>query len=131
MAYGEVVPMPTLPLEFQMTEPGKYAVPETLKAVVDAYVNTDAALVDVAKKREAVGVEVAETTPFVSVARRPLSTLLKVTVPVTPSVEPRVAAPVVVKAPTTVLLAWERKPPASGARPATSSVCTKLRGSAG
>ena len=33
---GEVVPMPTLPLEFQIPEPGKYALPETVSAVVEA-----------------------------------------------------------------------------------------------
>jgi hypothetical protein len=32
-----VVPIPTFPLEFQTPEPGKYAVPETVSAVVDAY----------------------------------------------------------------------------------------------
>src|SRR3989344_872028 len=33
---GVVVPMPTLPLLFQMPKPGKYAVPETVSAVVEA-----------------------------------------------------------------------------------------------
>ena len=36
---GLVVPMPTLPLEFQMPLPAKYASPDTEMAVVDAYVN--------------------------------------------------------------------------------------------
>jgi len=36
-APGLSVPMPTLPLEFQIPEPGKYASPETVSAVVDAY----------------------------------------------------------------------------------------------
>src|SRR3989338_3989426 len=33
--------MPTLPEEFQMPEPGKYAFPLTVSAVVDAYSNTE------------------------------------------------------------------------------------------
>src|SRR3989344_2362964 len=37
MPHGVVVPMPTLPLEFQMPEPGKYALPETVRAVVEAF----------------------------------------------------------------------------------------------
>src|SRR3989338_6183188 len=35
---GVVVPMPTLPLEFQMPLPAKYASPDTEDAVEDAYV---------------------------------------------------------------------------------------------
>ena len=31
------MPIPTLPLEFQIPLPGKYALPETVSAVVDAY----------------------------------------------------------------------------------------------
>jgi hypothetical protein len=49
-AYGLVVPMPTLPLEFQIPEPGKYALPDTVRAVVDAYGNVDARVVEVAVK---------------------------------------------------------------------------------
>ena len=41
-AYGEVVPMPMLPLVFQMPEPGKYALPEIVSAVVEAYGNVEA-----------------------------------------------------------------------------------------
>src|SRR3990167_7887939 len=36
-AYGDVVPMPTLPEEFQIPEPGKYALPDIVSAVVLAY----------------------------------------------------------------------------------------------
>ena len=45
-----------------------------LSAVVDAYGNTDATDVEVAKKVAAVGVEVAEMTPVALAARRPFLT---------------------------------------------------------
>ena len=40
--YGEDVPTPTFPLEFQIPDPGKYAFPETVRAVVEAYGNVEA-----------------------------------------------------------------------------------------
>ena len=42
-AYGDVVPTPTLPLEFQIPDPAKYALPETENAVVDAFVTVSLA----------------------------------------------------------------------------------------
>ena len=38
---GDVVPMPRFPLLFQIPLPGKYALPETVSAVVDAYTKRD------------------------------------------------------------------------------------------
>ena len=45
-ADGADVPMPTLPLEFQMPEPGKYALPDTVSAGVEAYGNVEAMVVE-------------------------------------------------------------------------------------
>jgi hypothetical protein len=56
-APGVVVPIPT-PVEFQIPDPGKYAVPETERFVVEAFIKEDA-VVDVATKLDAV------TTPSI------------------------------------------------------------------
>jgi len=43
LANGDVVPTPRLPLELQIPDPGKYALPETENAVVDAFVTVSLA----------------------------------------------------------------------------------------
>jgi hypothetical protein len=51
-AKGEVVPIPTNPLEFHTPFDGKKALLDTVSAVVDAYVNIEANVVEVAVKYE-------------------------------------------------------------------------------
>jgi hypothetical protein len=51
-AHGLVVPTPTLPDEFQMPEPAKYALPETLEAVDDALVTVKRAAAESNKSEE-------------------------------------------------------------------------------
>ena len=53
---GEEVPMPRSPAAFQTPELAKYAVPEMERAVLDAYGNTDAKVVEVAMMARTVGV---------------------------------------------------------------------------
>ncbi|HEY4478400.1 MAG TPA: hypothetical protein VI775_00985, partial [Candidatus Paceibacterota bacterium] len=55
-AYGDVVPIPTLPSAFQIPLPGKNAALDTERAVVDAYGNIEA-VEDVAVKYGAIRVE--------------------------------------------------------------------------
>src|SRR3989344_1518642 len=84
---GLVVPMPTFPLEFQIPEPGKYALLAMVKLVVDAP--------PLMVKRPLVMVEEAsERKPLVKVARPVwVRAPVRVVAPLTVKLLPNVAAP--------------------------------------